>query len=161
LRYIRWEKLTSDCVSDPVTMDGRGTYTLVCSLDADADVTFGAAGERRLSEGTYAYVGTALGPGGFSRVDRHRELARGERDVRHWHVDYLLSHPASSVTAVVTTPSVDAECRVAATLRERVETVPDLGASDCDCGTHLFGPADHDDLTTAVEAAHGRVRGAE
>ncbi|MFD1514671.1 GIY-YIG nuclease family protein [Halomarina rubra] len=139
-------------------MDGEGTYTLVVSLGADATVTFGAAGERSLPAGTYAYVGTAFGPGGFSRVERHRELARGERGTRHWHVDYLLGHPASTVASVVTSADVDAECAVAATLDEQVPSVPGLGASDCDCRTHLFGPADGESLRRCVETAHGAVR---
>jgi endonuclease-3 len=139
-------------------MDGAGTYTLVVSLDEDARIAFGAAGERGLASGTYAYVGTAFGPGGFSRVERHRELARGERDVRHWHVDYLLGHPASHVEAVVTSADVDAECGVAARLGRRLSPVTGLGASDCDCATHLFGPAARDRLVTAVRDAHDAVR---
>ncbi|MWG34116.1 GIY-YIG nuclease family protein [Halomarina oriensis] len=139
-------------------MDGGGTYTLLVTLDEDARIAFGAAGERALPTGTYAYVGTALGPGGFSRVERHRELARGERETRHWHVDYLLGHPSSDVASAVTTPDVDAECRVAGALGERVTPVTGLGASDCTCETHLFGPAEPDELGGAVRAAHEAVR---
>jgi len=139
-------------------MDGAGTYTLVVSLDEDARIAFGAAGERGLAAGTYAYVGTALGPGGFSRVERHRELARGERDVRHWHVDYLLGHPASRVVTVVTSADVNAECGIAALLDGRLAPVAGLGASDCDCETHLFGPAARDPVVEAVRDAHDAAR---
>ena len=140
-------------------MDGGGTYTLVVSLDDDARVGFGAAGERDLSTGAYAYVGSAFGPGGFSRVDRHRELADGDRDARHWHVDYLLAHPASAVASVVTSDGVDAECAIATRLAAEVPGVDGLGASDCACETHLFGPEDPERLDAAVVAAHETVRG--
>jgi len=73
-------------------MDG-GTYTLLVELATDCTVGFGAAGERHLSAGWYAYTGTAFGPGGFARVDRHARVAAGHNDARHWHVDYLLGHP--------------------------------------------------------------------
>jgi Uri superfamily endonuclease len=67
-----------------------GTYTLVIELPETAQIRVGALGTNTFDPGWYAYVGSANGPGGFARVERHRELAAGERDVRHWHVDYLL-----------------------------------------------------------------------
>lgn len=140
-------------------MDGSGTYTLLVTLAEGTRVAFGAAGERDLPAGAYAYVGTALGSGGFSRVERHRDLARGDREVRHWHVDYLLGAPESALERVVTTEGVDAECTLADELAGRVPAVAGLGASDCDCSTHLFGPADAGRLEAVVEAAHERVRG--
>ncbi|MFC5972416.1 DUF123 domain-containing protein [Halomarina salina] len=139
-------------------MDGDGTYTLVVGLADDACIAFGAAGERRLPAGAYAYVGTAFGPGGFARVDRHRELARGERDARHWHVDYLLGHPASTVESVVTSDGIDAECAVATRLADEVTAVEHLGASDCGCDTHLFGPEPVEQLAETVTAAHEAAR---
>jgi len=114
-----------------------GTYTLVVELDADARIRFGAAGERDLSTGYYAYTGSAFGPGGLSRVDRHRELAAGDRDVRHWHVDYLLGHPDASIVSVAVTENEDRECEIARRLSQNFEPVTGLGASDCDCETHL------------------------
>jgi endonuclease-3 len=134
-----------------------GTYTLIVGLDADAVVRFGAAGERDLPSGWYAYVGSAFGPGGLGRVERHRELARGDRDVRHWHVDYLLGHPAATVVEAVTTADADRECTIADTLADApgVEAVEGLGASDCACRSHLLGTDRRDRLLDAVRAAHG------
>jgi Uncharacterized conserved protein len=116
-----------------------GTYTLLVDVDSATRLRFGAAGDRELSAGTYAYVGSALGTGGFARVKRHRELARGERDARHWHVDYLLGAPEASVVDDIRTAG-DVECAVATALHDRDGTnpVPGLGASDCDCPTHLL-----------------------
>ncbi len=133
-----------------------GTYTLLVALASPTTVAFGAAGERDLPAGTYAYVGSALGAGGFARVERHRDLARGERDARHWHVDYLLGSPEASVVADVRTRG-DAECAVATALRERASTdpVPGLGASDCDCSTHLVRI--DGEPRAVVERVHDRV----
>lgn len=113
-----------------------GTYVLLVDLVEPAHIEFGAAGTFDLDAGRYAYVGSAFGTGGLSRVQRHRELAAGRRDVRHWHVDYLLCHDAASIAGVLTATDVDRECAVAAALGEIGEMLT-LGASDCDCLGHL------------------------
>ena len=135
-----------------------GTYTLLIELPEPAAITVGALGERRFPAGAYAYTGSALGSGGFSRVDRHRRVAAGEHDVRHWHVDYLLGHPASRIREVVTTDERDVECPVAGRLPEG--PITGFGASDCDCRSHLAGvEADAGNETTsgAVAALRERV----
>jgi Uri superfamily endonuclease len=124
-----------------------GTYTLLVTVDRDVALAVGALGTVELAAGTYAYTGSAFGPGGFARVDRHRELAAGDRAGTHWHVDYLLDHDAATVAAVVTTPERDVECAVA----RRLPAGPDgFGASDCDCDGHLAADVARD----AVERAH-------
>ncbi len=130
-----------------------GTYTLVVSLAEPATIEVGALGERRFSKGWYAYTGSAFGPGGFSRVDRHRDLARGEREVRHWHIDYLLGHPDTTIETVVRTPDRDVECAVARALPDA--GIPGFGASDCDCESHLARAEEEAALLAAVERAHG------
>jgi endonuclease-3 len=134
-----------------------GTYTLLIEVRAATAVTFGAAGERSLSAGPYAYVGSAAGGGGFARVQRHRELADGDRDTHHWHVDYLLGAPETTLVGDRRLPGRDAECAVAAALREHADPIPGLGASDCDCGTHLFSLDDDGPRWAAVERVHDRV----
>ena len=134
-----------------------GTYTLVVSLEATT-LTFGAAGERSLRAGPYAYIGSALGGGGFTRVGRHRELVAGERDTRHWHIDYLLGAPESTLVGDRRLPGCDAECAVAAALRKRADPVPGLGASDCDCPTHLFRPCEGGDRPVGDRRAGPRAR---
>jgi endonuclease-3 len=133
----------------------RGTYTLLVDLAEPAAPTVGALGERSLPAGRYAYTGSALGTGGFARLDRHREVAAGDRDVRHWHVDYLLGLDAASVVGDVRSPGADVECAVARRLAARDDTtpVPGFGASDCDCDTHLVRAADADALRRAVSEA--------
>ena len=133
----------------------EGTYTLLVELDRDATVEVGALGERALDRGWYAYTGSAFGPGGFARVKRHRALAAGERDARHWHVDYLLGHPDSAVEAVYVTEDEDVECETARRLADDAEPVAGLGASDCDCETHLAYASDRPTLDDVLENCHG------
>jgi Uri superfamily endonuclease len=129
-----------------------GTYSLVVSVEERLTVTVGALGARRFATGAYAYAGSARGPGGFARIERHREIARGNRDTRHWHLDYLLGAAPTSVIDAVRTPGVDTECAVAAATPG--SAVPGFGASDCDCLTHLHGPLDRERMVAAVERAH-------
>ena len=143
-----------------------GTYTLLIERPRAAEIEVGALGRIEFDAGWYAYVGSALGTGGFSRIDRHRELAAGERDTRHWHIDYLLGHPDSALAEVVTSGGVDGECRVAGALAGEqrgggtvdFDAVPDFGCSDCGCDSHLFHAPASDPLREAVADAHGHVR---
>ncbi|MFU8867747.1 GIY-YIG nuclease family protein [Natronococcus sp.] len=130
-----------------------GTYVLAIDVERPISVAVGALGECEFAAETYAYVGSAFGPGGFARLDRHRELARGERDVRHWHVDYLLGHEAATLAATARYPDADRECELAKTLPG--EAVPEFGASDCDCGSHLLETAGLERLLEAATDAGG------
>ncbi|WP_439027515.1 GIY-YIG nuclease family protein [Haloarchaeobius sp. DT45] len=131
-----------------------GTYTLLLELDRDVTIEVGALGPVDLDAGWYAYTGSAFGPGGFSRVDRHRELSAGKRDTRHWHVDYLLGHPATTLRETVRTADADVECTVA---RQLDPVVPGFGCSDCDCESHLATAGDRETLESRVRQAHDRT----
>jgi len=133
-----------------------GTYTLLLALPDPITTEIGALGTHALPAGAYAYTGSALGSGGFARVDRHRRVAAGEHDTRHWHVDYLTGHPTTDLVAVVTSPGVDAECAVAGRLPDG--PVDGFGASDCGCRSHLAAGEDAESVRKAVEAAHRDVR---
>jgi endonuclease-3 len=120
-------------------------------------IEIGALGTHQLPAGWYAYTGSALGPGGFSRVDRHYELAAGERSTRHWHIDYLLGHEAAAIRGDVRTPEADIECSVATSLP--ASPVDGFGASDCDCSSHLAYASDGEQLRENVTAAHRKANG--
>ena len=141
-----------EVVGEEVDIDGGGTYTLLVELDTPTTIAVGALGDRRFPGGAYAYTGSALGSGGFSRVRRHRRTARGDHDVRHWHIDYLLGHPNARIDRVVHAPGADVECVVAGRLPDG--PVPGFGASDCSCASHLAGAADLDGLSRRVVDAH-------
>ena len=134
-----------------------GTYTLVIELGRAITIEVGALGEYRFPAGWYAYTGSALGPGGFARVDRHYELADGERSTRHWHIDYLLGGDAASIQGDVRTVEADVECAVATSLPP--SPIDGFGASDCDCPTHLAHATDGDQLREAVVTAHRETSG--
>lgn len=144
-------------------MTAHGTYTLVYAVPDPVEVEVGALGSRELPPGGYAYTGSALGTGGFSRVDRHRRVAAGDHEVRHWHVDYLGGHPAVSLVGVERVgDGTDAECRVARALADRAaatEPVAGFGASDCDCPSHLVRYDSVAAAETAVEGAYDAVDG--
>ncbi|PSQ54146.1 DUF123 domain-containing protein [Halobacteriales archaeon SW_8_65_20] len=132
-----------------------GTYTLLVRLTAPAAIEVGALGTHRFEPGWYGYTGSALGAGGFARVDRHGEIASGVRDTRHWHIDYLLGHPDATLADDVRTES-DIECAVAGALP--TGPVEGFGASDCDCRGHLAYAPDGEKLKQAVRAAHDEPR---
>jgi len=135
---------------------GPGTYTLVVDLPRAVTARVGALGDCALPSGGYGYVGSAFGGSGLGRATRHAELAAGERDVRHWHVDSLLAQPAARLRAVVATPDARTECTVARRLGDG--PVAGFGASDCDCAAHLaHRPAVGTLLADAVRA-HGDAR---
>jgi endonuclease-3 len=128
-------------------MADPGSYLLVIDCEQSTDIAVGALGNLAFEAGLYTYVGSAFGPGGLSRVDRHRRVAAGEHDVRHWHVDYLLGAEATRVVAVETFVDRDVECAVATALAEAgCRRVDSFGASDCDCESHLWGPTDRSTL---------------
>ncbi len=133
-----------------------GTYVLIVAVDRPTTVEVGALGDREFADGAYAYVGSAFGPGGFARVDRHRELAAGERDARHWHVDYLLGDPAASLEAAITFADADRECELAGQLPG--EPVAGFGASDCGCEAHLLDAPSEEAVRSAAVDAGGLVR---
>jgi len=132
-----------------------GTYTILVNLPEAATVAIGALGDHDLPAGYYAYTGSAFGPGGFSRIDRHHEIATGERDTRHWHVDYLLGDTPARIETVVRSPEAEVECAVATTVSRAGDVVvPGFGAADCDCETHLHYASERGQLLDAVRTGH-------
>ncbi|KAF5031359.1 hypothetical protein DSECCO2_628560 [anaerobic digester metagenome] len=113
-----------------------GTYCLVfrnraCTLDV------GGLGTVAFRAGYHLYVGSALGPGGLARVERHLRLARERGRPPRWHVDRLLLDPGFRVVAVVTgTGPERCECALARAIGG--DSVPGFGSSDCRCSSHLF-----------------------
>mgnify|MGYP006279762943 FL=1 len=142
------------CVTDDSGIGG--TYTLLVDVLEPTTTDVGALGTLTFDPGWYAYTGSALGSGGFTRVQRHRELAAGQRDTRHWHLDYLLAAPTASIDTVVTSPGVDIECATARALDGA--PVPDFGCSDCDCDSHLHYSPLRARLLDSIQRAHERFR---
>lgn len=129
----------------------KGVYSV--ALEVEGEVEVGALGDHRFG-GRYLYVGSAMGPGGLKRLDRHASVK--ERGVERWHVDYLLN-VGEMVSAVATeTEDSGAECLLASIVEGLLEpAVEGFGCSDCGCETHLFGPGEAEE---AALEAHGRLR---
>ena len=113
------------------------SYQLHIVLTNNARIQIGALGAFEFPAGKYVYTGSAK-KNLPARIQRH--LRRDKR--LRWHIDYLLAHPAVSITTVVT--SDKAECAWNQELRGQFPA-PGFGASDCraGCGSHLhyLGPA--------------------
>jgi endonuclease-3 len=137
-------------------MSDGGTYTLVIERTSGGPIEVGALGALEFPEGWYAYTGSALGSGGFSRIERHERVDAGEHDVRHWHVDYLLGAPDARIDHVIQSAGVDIECAVARALCG--SRVADFGCSDCGCRSHLAYHPDRATLLDSVDRAHRQYR---
>ena len=63
-----------------------GVYALILEADRCLEVTVGKFGTLDVQPGYYAYIGSALGPGGLAaRLKRH--FSRDK--LLRWHIDYL------------------------------------------------------------------------
>jgi Uri superfamily endonuclease len=124
-----------------------GTYILILEASARRRAPVGALGNLALEPGFYAYVGSALGPGGLSgRLAHHRRRARSP----HWHIDYVRRHTALR-EIWFSAGALRREHRWAAALERGDEsTIPlaGFGASDCGCRSHLFRFSHRPQLST-------------
>ncbi|MDY6777527.1 MAG: GIY-YIG nuclease family protein, partial [Candidatus Nanohaloarchaea archaeon] len=107
----------------------RGTYSLLIHISNRVEIKVGALGTLPLPEGYYVYTGSAFGPGGFSRIERHRDNFQHGVDSSHWHIDYLAQAPETQLTAVYVSPGRDIECAVNRDLGG--DPVDGFGSSDC------------------------------
>jgi Uri superfamily endonuclease len=118
--------------------DSPGTYILVFLLAEPLALTVGRLGAVVLEPGTYAYVGSAGGPGGLrARVQRH--LRRGKP--LHWHIDTVtVVLPVDQVWMAAC--DVRLECATVRRLLAQPGAAPaaaGFGSSDCreHCPAHL------------------------
>jgi Uri superfamily endonuclease len=116
----------------------KGIYCLVLK-NPTCTVRVGALGPLPFAAGWHCYIGSALGPGGLLRLERHIDLEK-HRDKRpKWHIDYLLTDPRFVVAYAVYAPTTEPfECRLAAALARGGAGVNRFGCSDCNCPSHLF-----------------------
>lgn len=114
-----------------------GTYVLWLQLAQALTVRVGRLGAATFAAGSYAYVGSAHGPGGLrARLLRH--LA--DQKALHWHIDALTMQVLPAAIWTVVTPE-RLECHWAQVFAASPGvTVPlaGFGASDCGCAAHLF-----------------------
>lgn len=114
-----------------------GTYVLMLALRKFRSITVGKWGTHDFFSGWYAYVGSAMGPGGLAaRVGRHLQ----HRKKAHWHIDYLRVS-AQLIGVFWTADARKKEHQWASRLGRTPlsgEPVKGFGCSDCKCQAHLF-----------------------
>jgi len=113
----------------------------------------GSLGVIEFAPGYYCYTGSARGPGGLKRVDRHIQVLLGQKKTRRWHIDYLLPH-TSFLQTFVTRTRLDMECQIAARIGELLATIRGFGCTDCCCISHLHYSDDLQRMLEAVSQAH-------
>ncbi|MBN1937666.1 MAG: GIY-YIG nuclease family protein [Anaerolineae bacterium] len=116
----------------------KGTYLLIVRLDRQTRIQAGKLGTFDLDAGRYAYIGSAMGPGGLAaRLSRHKR-----QDKRlHWHIDYLLQQGTLAYVLYVESP-IRLECAWACAIDRlpgAYRPIPRFGSSDCACPSHLIG----------------------
>lgn len=111
----------------------KGSYILLIELEEKTEIELGT-GKKELDKGLYTYFGSAFGPGGLKRIQRHREVSKSQRDVRHWHIDYLSGLEASELVEAVRFPEKDIECDLSSEAEEKIDG---FGSTDCGCDSHL------------------------
>lgn len=130
-----------------------GIYTLILCLANAECIAVGSLGRLHFPAGYYAYTGSARGPGGLKRLDRHATVMDGSNKTRRWHIDYLLPH-CKLVQAVITRTDRDLECHIARSIGEKLPPLPRFGCSDCRCASHLHYSEIEEEITEAVSIAH-------
>lgn len=115
----------------------QGSYILILHMECDNTIEIGRLGKFIFPKGHYAYVGSALGPGGLtSRIRHHLNSAYNA----HWHIDYLRREAVPEETWVCEQKKI-LEHKWASLLKNmKGAAVPasGFGSSDCTCQTHLF-----------------------
>ena len=124
---VPWDLLTREA------RDG-GSYLVVLRLSGRRTLPVGSLGHVTFRAGYYIYVGSAMKNLSL-RIQRHHRLRKN----LFWHIDYL-RNAADWVTALPIRTADDIECALAGAMEKTASwSVPDFGASDCSCPSHLFG----------------------
>jgi Uri superfamily endonuclease len=130
-----------------------GIYTLILSLSQAEQIKVGSLGVINFAGGFYSYTGSARGPGGLKRVDRHILVMEGIKKIQRWHIDYLLPH-TSLMEVFITKTTQDLECSIANALGKQLLPVPRFGCTDCRCQSHLHYSQELHKMRDATAAAH-------
>ncbi len=122
--------------SEKDSFSEKGVYCLIFENRA-CKIEVGKKGNFSFYPGFHIYVGSALGPGGLKRAQRHINLSQNRDRSPRWHVDYLHLSPAFRLVSVVYAfTSARLECALAS--RIGGDSVSGFGCTDCACSSHLF-----------------------
>lgn len=115
----------------------QGSYILILHMECDNTIEIGRLGKFNFPKGYYAYVGSALGPGGLTSRLRHHLNSVYHA---HWHIDYL-RREAVPEEIWVCEQKKRREHQWASllnTMKGAAALASGFGSSDCHCKTHLF-----------------------
>jgi Uri superfamily endonuclease len=119
----------------------KGIYALIIKLPKSTRIKIGKMGSFLFKEGTYLYVGSALGQGSSSlegRIRRHIKIKKKA----FWHIDYFLQSNISRITHIMlATSTTNMECKIVKRIEKNLHAsipVEKFGSSDCSCTTHFF-----------------------
>jgi Uri superfamily endonuclease len=130
-----------------------GIYTLILYLETEREIKVGSLGVMSFSAGYYSYTGSARGSGGLKRVDRHLQVLFGQKNIRRWHIDYLLPNTRFQELFIIKTMH-DLECHIARSISRRLLPMKGFGCTDCNCVSHLYYSNDLQKMREAVSTAH-------
>ncbi len=128
---------------------GPGTYILILQLENAQVIRVGKLGRFSFPTGYYAYVGSALGPGGLAGRLRHH-LYPGKK--LHWHIDYFRKK-AVLVEILVREDNRTLEHQWVSALGQldgAIVLAAGFGSSDCKCVTHLYYFQERPSLHTSI-----------
>ncbi|CAN0555611.1 unnamed protein product, partial [Laminaria digitata] len=114
-----------------------GTYVIALAVHGQQRLEIGRRGLLVAPEGVLLYVGSALGPGGLrARLGRH--LRGGS--VKRWHIDYVRRScpPVAAWYYAGKRRKEHAWAQVLLQLPGAEVPLAKVGASDCDCSSHLI-----------------------
>jgi sugar fermentation stimulation protein A len=121
-----------------------GSYLIVLRLPRRRTMSVGSLGHVTFRKGYYIYVGSA-NRNLARRIQRHHRL----RKSLFWHIDYL-RNTAEWVGALPIRTADNIGCVLAGAMEKTAQwSIPNFGASDCSCSSHLFG-MENNPLVSAV-----------
>jgi endonuclease-3 len=115
----------------------KGSYTLLIKHSEDRRISVGSLGDVKFLKSFYAYNGSAFGPGGLKRVERHKEKSKGNSSGSHWHIDYLLNLNEFEIVKFFKSEE-NHECGLSSEMEDKFDSAKGFGCSDCGCSSNLF-----------------------
>ena len=114
-----------------------GCYVLLLHNKKQQILSVGKLGDIKFSQGYYAYIGSAFGPGGIkARVGRHLRSSHK----KHWHIDHIkTAMDIEAVWLIYTDKRIEHQCaQLCGELKGAQVAWPGFGSSDCHCVSHLY-----------------------
>lgn len=133
----------------------KGSYTLVLKLEETKEIKVGSLGPIKFEKGFYSYNGSAMGPGGLKRIQRHKSLLKGQQKYTvNWHIDYLTSQEEASFVKAFTHIGENLECAISQKLD--LKSVNKFGSTDCNCKSHLYYSEDKEKMIDQLKQLYSR-----